>query len=156
MKKFEIKTLEDITLLRESSQLECKQASGKDGSGAVPKDMWESYSAFANTDGGTIILGLKETKGHFSLVGVKNIQRVKTDLFNTANSNKVSSNLLTNDVVHEVVIDAKNLLVIHVRRARREDRPIYLNGNPFENSYCRAHEADQKLPKEQFKRMMAE
>jgi len=60
MARFEIKTLEDISLLSESSELECKQASGKDGKGAIPKDMWESYSAFANTDSGTIILGLKE------------------------------------------------------------------------------------------------
>lgn len=156
MARFEIKTLEDIALLRESSELECKQASGKDGKGAIPKDMWESYSAFANTDGGTIILGLKETKGRFSLVGIEDIGRVKSDLFNTANSNKVSSNLLTNDSVNEIVIDGKNLLIIYVRRAKREERPVFLHGNPFDNSYSRAHEADQKLSAEQVKRMMAE
>ena len=156
MARFEIKTLEDIALLRESSELECKQASGKDGKGALPKDMWESYSAFANTDGGTIILGLKEKKGHFSLVGIEEIGRIKSDLFNTANSNKVSSNLLTNDSVNEIVIDGKNLLIIYVRRAKREERPVFLHGNPFDNSYSRAHEADQKLSAEQVKRMMAE
>jgi len=156
MARFEIKTLEDISLLSESSELECKQASGKDGKGAIPKDMWESYSAFANTDGGTIILGLKETKGRFSLVGIEDIGRVKSDLFNTANSNKVSSNLLTNDSVYEIVIDGKNLLIIYVRRAKREERPVFLHGNPLDSSYSRAHEADQKLSAEQVKRMMAE
>lgn len=153
---FKISTLDDISLLRESSELECKQAGGKDGKGAIPKDMWESYSAFANTDGGTIILGLKETKGHFTLVGIEDIGRVKADLFNTVNSQKVSTNLLTNNSVQEVVIDGKNLLVIYVRRAKREERPIFLNGNPFGGSYTRAHEADQKLPDERVKRMMAE
>lgn len=156
MARFEIKTLEDISLLRESSELECKQASGKDGKGAIPKDMWESYSAFANTDGGTIILGLKEKKGHFTLVGIEDISRVKADLFNTVNSNKVSSNLLTNDSVQEVSINNKNLLVIYVRRAKRQERPVYLNSNPFDGSYIRAHEADQKLSEEHIKRMMAE
>ncbi|MBL4899686.1 MAG: hypothetical protein JKX76_08600 [Colwellia sp.] len=53
MTRFKIKTLEDISLLRESSELECKLASGKNSKGAIPKDMWESYSAFANTDVGT-------------------------------------------------------------------------------------------------------
>lgn len=156
MARFEIKTLEDISLLRESSELECKQASGIDGKGAIPKDMWETYSAFANTDGGTIILGLKEKRGQFSIVGIDEIGRVQADLFNTANSNKVSTNLLTNDSVQKIIIDGKNLLVIYVRRAKREERPIFLNGNPFENSYTRAHEADQKLPAERVKRMMAE
>ena len=156
MAKFEIKTLDDISLLRESSELECKQASGKDGKGAIPKDMWETYSAFANTDGGTIILGLKEKKGQFSLVGIDNIGQVKADLFNTVNSQKVSTNLLTNNAVQEVIIDGKNLLAIYVRRAKREERPIFLNGNPFGGSYTRVHEADQKLPDERVKRMMAE
>ena len=62
MNFFEIKSLEDISILRESSEVECKLANGKDGKGALPNDMWESYSAFANTDGGAIILGLKEKK----------------------------------------------------------------------------------------------
>ncbi len=156
MDLFEIKTQHDIALLKESSELECKQAIGKDGKGAIPKDMWQSYSAFANTDGGTIILGLKEKKGFFSVVGIKDIERVKADLFNTVNSNKVSINLLNNDSVYEATVDDKKLLVIHVRKAKRQERPVYLNNSPFDYTYCRVHEADQKLSTEQIKRMMAE
>ncbi|MFT4940999.1 MAG: ATP-dependent DNA helicase RecG [Paraglaciecola sp.] len=157
MVNFEIKTLDDIAVLKESSELECKQASGKDGRGAVPKDMWESYCAFANTDGGNIILGLSEKKGNFTVVGIKDVERVKADLFNIANnSNKVSTNLLANDAVKEVKINGENLLVIYVRRAKREERPVFLNNHPFEHAYCRKHEADQKLTVEQVKRMMAE
>lgn len=51
----EIKTLDDIALLAESSILECKLAGGKDGKGALPTDFWESYSAMANTEGGSCI-----------------------------------------------------------------------------------------------------
>jgi ATP-dependent DNA helicase RecG len=157
MESFDIKTLDDIAVLKESSELECKQALGKDGRGAVPQDMWESVSAFANTDGGIIILGLNEKKGKFSVVGIKDVERVKTDIFNTANnSNKVSTNLLTNDAVKEVKIDGDSLLVVYVRRAKRQERPVYLNKNPFEHAYSRKHEADQKLSVEQVKRMMAE
>ena len=156
MTNFQIRTLDDITLLRESSELECKLANGRDSKGAVPKDMWETYSAFANSGGGTIILGLKEKNGQFSIAGIEDVDRVKSDLFNTANSQKVSINLLTNDSVQEVTLNGKKLLVVSIRSAKRKERPVFLNGKPFEGSYTRVHEADQKLPEERVKRMMAE
>ncbi|MCG8633959.1 MAG: ATP-binding protein [Desulfobacterales bacterium] len=57
----EIKTLDDISTLSEKYEMECKLAAGKDGKGELPKDFWPTYSAFANSYGGDIILGLKET-----------------------------------------------------------------------------------------------
>ncbi|CEG55693.1 conserved protein of unknown function [Legionella fallonii LLAP-10] len=35
---FEINTLDDIDLLRESEELECKKAAGSDGNGQLPND----------------------------------------------------------------------------------------------------------------------
>jgi len=55
-----IKSLDDITLMAESSVFECKPAGGKDGNGELPKDFRESYSALANTAGGVILLGLSK------------------------------------------------------------------------------------------------
>jgi len=36
----EINTLDDIAALRESLDIECKLAQGRDGKGALPKDMY--------------------------------------------------------------------------------------------------------------------
>ena len=41
-------------------QGEVVHAECKDASGWLPDSLWESYSSFANTDGGVIILGVKE------------------------------------------------------------------------------------------------
>ena len=54
----------DLTVFTEGVDIECKLAIGKDGNGALPKDFWESYCAFANTFGGDIYLGIKELKNH--------------------------------------------------------------------------------------------
>lgn len=62
--------LEELDLLRESVDLECKLALGKDGQGELPHDFWPSYSAMANTHGGLILLGIAEKKGAFIPKGI--------------------------------------------------------------------------------------
>ena len=115
-------------------------------------------SAFANTDGGIIILGAKELKnGTFEARGVENLVQIKADLFNTLNNPaKINKNLLTDQFVREWLVDDKTLLLIAVPRAARKQQPIYLNNNPLNNTYIRQNEGDYKLDDEHVKRMLAE
>ncbi len=148
----------DFALLRESVDIECKLAIGQNGKGGLPKSLWETYSAFANTDGGIIILGAKELKnGTFEAHGIENLVQIKADLFNTLNNPaKINKNLLTDQFVREWHVDGKCLLVIAVPRASRKQQPIYLNNNPLNNTYIRQNEGDYKLDDEHVKRMLAE
>ena len=82
----DIRSASDIELLRESVDLDCKLAAGRDGHGAVPDDVWPTYSAFANTNCGTVILGLRERSGRFGVVGLPNLERVRKELFDTLNN----------------------------------------------------------------------
>ncbi|CAK8723361.1 HTH arsR-type domain-containing protein [Candidatus Electrothrix laxa] len=155
--KVNIKTQEDITLLNETSDLECKRAGGRDGRGKLPIDFWETYSAMANSDGGTVLLGIKQKGFRFELKGIELIDQVKQDLFNTANNpGKVSVNLLSNTCVRTITIDGLSLLQVEIRRASREEKPVYLNGNPLGNTFVRMHEGDQRLSDEAVRRMLAE
>ena len=145
--------------LAESVELECKLAIGRDGKGAVPQALWETYSAFANTRGGIILLGIKEKpRGRFVVEGVQDTEKIITDLFNTLNnSSKVSLNLIGDSDVEVLNIDGRSVIKITVPQASRKQKPIYLGSNPFNgNTYRRLHEGDRYYDDESVKRMLAE
>lgn len=50
--------LDSLLRMTESDNLEFKSAAG-----GFPGSFWDTYSAFANSEGGTIILGIAEKKG---------------------------------------------------------------------------------------------
>ena len=114
-------TAEDIKqsiLKGERLKLEAKRA-GTD----IPKSIWETYSAFANTVGGTILLGVyedtkeKDASKRFEIQGVADARKIISDFWNVINSNKVSANILVDDNVEAVEVDGKEIVCIHVPQA---------------------------------------
>lgn len=153
----ELLTVEDLAELAETVELECKLAQGQDGKGQLPRDFWPTYSAFANTDGGLVVLGLRERDRRFSVGGLKDVEKIRTDLFNTLNNpSKVSINLLSDANVSVRQLEGKQLLLVQIPPATRKQRPVFLNGQPIGNTYRRLHEGDRRCDEESVKRMFAE
>lgn len=152
-----LKNLEDLSLLKETVELECKLAQGRDGRGQVPEDFWPTYSAFANTRGGVIILGIREKKGSFEIGGISNTDQMRSDLFTTLNNRqKVSLNLIGEDGIRFIEINGRSIIIVEVPAANRRQKPVYINGNPLTGTYRRVNEADQKSDAETIRRMLAE
>ncbi|HEN8733362.1 AAA family ATPase [Pseudomonas alloputida] len=148
---------EELGELTESLVLECKLAQGKDGRGELPKDFWPTYSAFANTRGGTVLLGVSEKNGEFRVEGILDVEKVRKDLFSTLNDRgKVNVNLLNDSDVTTISIDGKTLVKISIPAATRKSKPVFLNGNPLSNTYRRLNEGDVRLDDESVRRMLAE
>ena len=67
-------TLNKLNLC-EDYERECKLANG-----GLPESIWETYSSFANTNGGTILLGIREHRDSFTIEGqisrLLNIRRI--------------------------------------------------------------------------------
>lgn len=154
----EITEILDLKNLAESEEVEFKQAAGRDGKGTLPQDFWASYSAMANTRGGWVILGIKEKKGHFSIEGVSEPEKIRTDLFNQLNDrDKVSVNLLkgTEDVLF-IQLENKTIIAIRVPPASRKQKPVYITKSPFGNTYIRQDDGDRRCDDLAVKRMLAE
>lgn len=132
----------------------------KSGRGGFPGSFWETYSAFANADGGIVILGAREEDdGTVRLDGLTpaqlgEYQKILWDGLN--NRGKVSRNLLANDDVGIVTIENASLLAIRVPRAARGVRPVYLGPAPFNNTYRRQHEGDYRCADDEVRRMLAD
>jgi len=154
----EIESITDLELLRESVDLECKLAAGRDGKGALPEDFWPTYSSFANTEGGIVLLGVKEKQEHFIVEGVVNLAKVRKELFDALNNRqKVSANLLTDSHVRELQLEGRTVIVVEIPRATRKLRPVHLTTNPFAgHTYRRLNDGDRALPDDEVKRMLAE
>ena len=135
----------------ENVELECKEA----GQG-LSKDLWETYSSFANSNGGIILLGVKQKGNLFQVSGVDATKRLKEfwDLIN--NSQKVSYNILNDNNVENLTIDGMQVIKICVPRAERKQKPIYIGQNPITGTYRRNYEGDYRCSLEEIKSMLAD
>lgn len=150
-----IKELEDEKLekylitLEENYQIEFKKSKN-----SFPEEALKTYSAFANTDGGLLILGVEEVKDGLNISGVNNPEKVKNNMFNLLNnSQKVSKNILTDESIVEKVIADKTVIIIDIPRAHYKDKPIYLKDNP-KNAYKRNYEGDYRCTEQEMRIMI--
>jgi len=133
----------------ESCDLEFKAAKG-----GLPKSLWETYSAMANTQGGVLLLGVRDDG---VVEGVPDVKKLKRDFWNTVNNRgKVSSNLLRNSDVSDVNIGDKIILAIRVPEATRYQKPVFIGQNPMGGTYRRNYEGDYVCSDSEVSRMMAD
>lgn len=65
----------EILAISEGRYVKLKKAKNK-----IPDSFWETYSAFANTDGGIVIFGVDEKSKQ--VLGIEQAERMRDDLFN--------------------------------------------------------------------------
>ncbi len=140
-----------IEQYRENNRIEAKKAAG-----GLPHSIWETYSAFANTIGGVILLGVEERPDHsLRPIHLPNAEQMVSEFWNIINNpNKVSVNILSdkNVVIHEE--DGCRFVSITVPRAQRYDRPVYIDANPMTGTYRRNGEGDYKCTAEAVQAML--
>lgn len=140
----------------ERISLECKKATK-----SVPNSVWETYSAFANTYGGTILLGICEhmpendKRKRFEVTGVEDADKICKDIWNIVNNQeKVNINILHDDEVEVLNVDGKDVVAIRVPRADYICCPVYINNNLSRGVYKRNHEGDYHCTEQELRLMV--
>lgn len=158
MKKFDYfdisSYVEELMENKESVEIEFKSAAG-----GFPKSFWETYSSFANTSGGTIVLGVKEKRGDYYVDNLTDelVDKYLKEFWSGVNNRDIINlNLLSNDDVVVGEIKGCKILLFYIPRARREQRPIYHTPNPYNGTYKRNHEGDFKCTEQEVRRMYAD
>ena len=143
--------LSKLSQYKENNRLEAKKAQG-----GLPHSIWETYSAFANTFGGYILLGVIENADKsFSSVPLPSPERLVADFWNGINNRSITNvNILSDRNVQILESGGNRIVVIEVPRADRHDKPVYIGLDPFTGSYRRNGEGDYRCTREEVRAMM--
>ena len=90
----------------------------------IPGSVWETYSSFANTFGGRIVLGINDAT--HKVEGAPNPEKTVQDLWNSLNNPQVvNRNILYSKDIWTYETDGATLIIMDVPRADRYLRPVY-------------------------------
>lgn len=139
--------------MKEGPYIEAKSAKG-----GLPKSIWETYSSFSNTSGGTIFIGVEEmADGSLIPYGLKDPDKTIKDFWAIVNNpQKVSVCTLRDADVHKQEIDGRTIVVVDVPRADRQQRPVYIDNNLNNGTFKRRNEGDYHCRLDEIREMMSD
>lgn len=131
-------------LLRKLTDIEWNDFEVKSAQTELPKNIWETVSAFANTSGGWIVLGIEENKkngiNQYQISGVKKPEKQEQDFIGTLRS-QTKFNLPIPVQAEKYIIDGVNVLAFYIPSS--PIKPVYFNNN-LNNTFIRIGSGDQR------------
>ena len=113
--------LSNVNAYRESNRIEAKKSLG-----GLPKSIWETYSAFANAEGGVILLGVEEYKDRsLHPVDLPDPDALIQEFWEMVNDPaKVSANILPTEGITWLEFEGKDVIAIEIPPAEAKNRPV--------------------------------
>ncbi|WP_127499607.1 ATP-binding protein [Actinoplanes solisilvae] len=121
----------------EPTRVEAKRAAG-----GLPKSLRETLSAFANTDGGTILLGVDEQSG-FSLIELADPVTLRDGLVRMSRDDITPPLQISTEIVE---VDGLRLVTAEVPPSTADQRPVYVTAQGIAGgTYLRGGDGDRHM-----------
>ena len=145
--------MNEDTLYELLDGLEWKDLELKESRIKVPESAYESVSAFLNTEGGHIVLGVNDKK---EIVGVIDVDKIQNDFIgNLHNPERFGSPVSFDDYLKQH--QDMNVLIFYIPEANRQDKPVYVKTKKQGNvAFIRKGGGDYKCGKIELDRLIAD
>jgi len=136
-------------LLNRLSDIEWEDFEVKKASDELPKNIWETVSAFANSAGGWIVLGISQQGKKFEATGLSNPEKVEQD-FTTVLRSKSKFNILITPKSRKYNINEQTVLAFYIPSSAQ--KPVFFN--TLTNTFIRTASGDQRATESEINAML--
>lgn len=126
-------------LLKRLSEIEWEDFEVKEAHNKLPNNVWETVSAFCNTAGGWIVLGIRQIGKDFEIQGVENGEKVESDFLNTLRSGQ-KLNYPIYPIAKKYQFGEKTVLAFFI--ASSPNKPVYFGTT--NNTFIRFGSGDRR------------
>lgn len=145
--------MNEDTLYELLDGFEWKDLELKESRTKVPESAYESVSAFLNTEGGHIVLGVNDKR---EIVGVIDVDKIQNDFIgNLRKPERFGSPVTFEEYIRQH--KDMNVLIFYIPEANRKDKPVYVKTKKQGNvAFIRKGGGDYKCGKTELDRMIAD
>lgn len=134
-------------LIDKFEALEWEDFEVKAAKNELPRSVWETVSAFSNTRGGWLVIGVSEKGKDFEITGVGNATKLEQDFLSTLRGNKFNVFVGTKQEFYR--ISDKTVLLFYI--PVHNSKPVYFNNQA--NTFISRGSADQRATPEEIDSM---
>lgn len=133
--------LHRLGLIGESTQVECKESTWQ-----LPQDVWETVSAFSNTAGGTLLLGVAQRADQFVVTGLLDAPKIQHDLAaGLRDVMNVPIPAQIEPLILSVNDEERVILRVYIPEALPYQKPIYIRSAGLDKG-CYKRVAGEDMP----------
>ena len=133
-------------LVQRLGDIEWEDFEVKEAKSEIPKNSWETVSAFSNTAGGWLVFGVRKKEKNYEILGVTNPSKIEHD-FTCVLRNGEKFNKKIDVKCKKYNFEGKTVLAFYIPQRHPREKPVYFN-TP-RNTFIRTASGDQRATQEE-------